>query len=163
MPSVIIFGATGFVGAPLTRAIKDAHPDWPLTAYVRPGRSIEELKTTLPADRFEFGDFNDFDKIKALSKKHEIAINAGASFTAEPVVAIIAGLKERPTASKGKLIHITGAGNYIDFGTSGNFNPESKVWNDDKEEDIRMISKEMFNGASDVPYVVHLSEGKQTV
>jgi nucleoside-diphosphate-sugar epimerase len=51
---------------------------------------------------------------------------------------------------KGKLIHISGAGNFIDFGTSGNFNPESKDWNDASEEDIRSVHKDMFNGQSDV-------------
>lgn len=47
------------------------------------------------------------------------------------------------------MIHISGAGNFIDFGTSGNFNPESKVWNDANEDDIKAVHKDMFNGQSD--------------
>ena len=46
-----------------------------------------------------------------------------------------------------------GTGNFIDFGTTGEFNDKSKVWNDGNEEDIKAISKEMFNGQSDVPFV----------
>ena len=93
---------------PFTRALKKAHPDWSITAYVRSNKSTEELKLHLSADRIEVGEFGDFDKIKALSKEHDIAINAGNSFTGEPVLAIIAGLKERPSESKGKLIHVSG-------------------------------------------------------
>ncbi|KIL90753.1 hypothetical protein FAVG1_06489 [Fusarium avenaceum] len=149
MPSVIIFGASGFVGAPYTRAIKQAHPDWQVTAYVRSTQPENELKANLNADRIIVGDFSDFEKVKNASKEHDIAVNAGNSFTGEPVTAIIAGQKEN--AGKGKLIHISGAGNFIDFGTSGNFNPDSKVWNDASEEDIRAIHRDMFNGQSDVP------------
>lgn len=43
-----------------------------------------------------------------------------------------------------------GAGDFIDFGTSGAFDPNSKVWDDAKESDIKLISKDMFNGPSDV-------------
>lgn len=93
------------------------------------------------------GDFSDFEKVKAASAEHDIAVNAGNSFTADPVAAIIAGQESRGT--KGKVIHISGGGNFIDFGTSGNFNPESKVWNDANEDDIKAIHKEMFNGQSD--------------
>ncbi|KAF4332276.1 NAD(P)-binding domain protein [Fusarium beomiforme] len=147
MPSVIVFGASGFVGAPYTRALKQAHPDWSITAYVRSTQPESQLKSTLHADRIIVGDFSDFEKVKATSAEHDIAVNAGNSFTADPVAAIIAGQESRPT--KGKVIHISGGGNFIDFGTSGNWNPESKVWNDSKEDDIKAIHKEMFNGQSD--------------
>ncbi|KAF5619605.1 NAD(P)-binding domain protein [Fusarium tjaetaba] len=143
MPSVIVFGASGFVGAPYTKALKQAHPDWSITAYVRSPQSESQLN----ADRVIVGDFSDFEKVKAASAEHDIAVNAGNSFTADPVAAIIAGQKSRGT--KGKVIHISGGGNFIDFGTSGGFNSESKVWNDANEDDINAIHKEMFNGQSD--------------
>ncbi|KAJ4129130.1 hypothetical protein NW768_007663 [Fusarium equiseti] len=145
MPPVIVFGASGYVGAPYTRALKQAPPDWQINAYVR--STEPTLKTTLKVDRIMTGDFTDFEKIRAVSAEHDIAVNAGNSFTSEPVAAIIAGQQSRPT--KGKVIHISGAGNFIDFGTSGNFNPGSKVWNDANEDDIRANHKDMFNGQSD--------------
>lgn len=129
--------------APYIKALKQAHPDWPVTAYVRSPQSESQLN----ADRVIVGDFSDFEKVKAASAEHDIAVNAGNSFTADPVAAIIVGQKSR--ATKGKVIHISGGGNFIDFGTSGNFNPESKVWNDANEDDIKAIHKEMFNGQSD--------------
>jgi hypothetical protein len=126
------------------------HPDWPVTAYVRSTKPENELKATLKADRVVIGDFNDIEKISTLSKEHDIAVNAGSSFTGDLVAAIIAGQKARANGPKGKLIHISGAGNFIDFGKSGNSNPESKVWNDANEEDIRSVHKDMFNGQSDI-------------
>lgn len=120
-----------------------------MTAYVRSTKPENELRTNLKADRIIVGDFNDFDKVRRASKEHDIAVNAGNSFTADPVAAIIAGQKDKKGASKGIVIHISGAGNFIDFGTSGNFNPDSKVWNDANEEDIKAVHKDMFNGQSD--------------
>lgn len=80
-------------------------------------------------DRVESGDFSDYEKIKCLSKEHDVAFNAGSSFTPDVVTAIVAGFKEKSGTSKGKLVHISGSGNFIDFGTTGEFNPDSKVWN----------------------------------
>lgn len=120
-----------------------------MTAYVRSTKPEDELKAGLKADRIVVGDFGDIEKIKHLSRDHDVAVNAGSSFTGDLVEAIIAGQKAKPSGSKGKLIHISGGGNWIDFGTSGNFNPESKVWNDSKVEDIKAIHKDMFNGQSD--------------
>ena len=77
-------------------------------------------------DNVADGDFSEADKIKSLSKDYEIVINAAQSSSGELVSAIIEGLKQRD--SKGKLIHITGGGNFLDSGTSGEFNPNSKVW-----------------------------------
>lgn len=128
MPSIIVFGATGFVGVPTIRALKAAHPPWSITAYVRPSRSAEEVRSSLGVDRVETGDFADFEKIKTLTQEHDVAFNAGSSFTPDLVTAIVAGFKEKPGSQKGKLIHISGAGNFIDFGTTGKFNPDSKVW-----------------------------------
>lgn len=142
--------------APYTQALKQAHPDWKITAYIR--STDPTLKTTLNVDRIITGDFTDFEKVKAASAEHDIAVNAGNSFTSEPIAAIIAGQKSR--ATKGKIIHISGAGNFIDYGTSGNFNPESKVWNDANEDNIRAIHKDMFNGQSDT--LVLQAEGIDT-
>lgn len=138
-----------FLQAPYIKALKQAHPDWRVTAFVRSARAERELKDSLKADRVVRGDFNEHEKIEALTREHDIVVNAGNSFTGDLVAAIIAGQKAKSPGSKGKLIHISGGGNFIDFGTSGNFNPDSKVWNDSREDDIRAIHKDMFNGQSD--------------
>lgn len=50
-------------------------------------------KETLGVDCVIFGDVGDFEKVKMSSSEHDIAVNAGNSFTADPVAAIIAGQK----------------------------------------------------------------------
>ncbi|OAQ95967.1 hypothetical protein LLEC1_01916 [Akanthomyces lecanii] len=140
MPSVIVFGASGFVGAPYIKAIKAAHPDWPVTAYIRATVPAKHSPASLGVDRLILGTFSDFSKVQTASSEHDIAVNAGNSFTADPVAAIIAGQtqkKNKSSRSRGTVIHISGGGNFIDHGTSGNFNPHSKVWNDADEDDIR--------------------------
>ena len=135
--------------APYIKAVKQAHPEWHVTAYVRSTRPENELKAALKADRIAVGTFEESEKISALSKEHDISVNAGNSFTGDLVAAIIAGQKAKVNGSKAKLIHVSGGGNWIDYGTSGNFNPESKVWTDADEDDIKAIHKDMFNGQSD--------------
>ncbi|KAI1264024.1 hypothetical protein F5Y18DRAFT_437215 [Xylariaceae sp. FL1019] len=154
MPSILVLGATGFIGAPLCQALKRIHPEWNVTAQLRRTSTLSEkdLNTKLgTVDRVvQVSDWTDFDAIKSASAEHDLVINAGNSFTADPVTAIIAGLQERKKQGKlAKLLHISGGGNWLDFGMSGNFNPDSKVWNDDNVDDIKNIHKDMFNGQSD--------------
>lgn len=110
MPSIIIFGATGFIGAPLSRNLKAAHPSWPLTAFVRPGRAEETVKTDLHVDSVIFGDIFDHEAVAKASEAHDIAINAATSFDGRVVTAMVEGLKHRKAEGKGKLIHLSGAG-----------------------------------------------------
>lgn len=146
MPSVLLFGATGLVGgmctehkyvtgadpslkARLAAAIKKAHPDWPLTAFYRNRSADDYFKETVRANRIVHGDFSQKDLVRSLSKDHDIVINAASSFDGDFVETIISGMEERPENSKGTLVHLSGTGNFIDFGTTGNFNPGSKIWN----------------------------------
>ncbi|KAI1298857.1 hypothetical protein F5Y03DRAFT_259342 [Xylaria venustula] len=164
MPSILVLGATGFIGAPFCRALKKAHPDWHLSAQIRRigALSEQELAARVGAvdNVVEISSWTDFDAIKRASAQHDVVINAGNSFTGDPVTAIVAGLQERKKEGKlAKLIHISGCGNFIDGGTSGNFNPESKVWSDDKTDDIKQIHPGMFNGQSDTVVLKAGSEG----
>ncbi|KAI0141238.1 hypothetical protein GGR57DRAFT_419478 [Xylariaceae sp. FL1272] len=164
MPSILVIGATGFIGAPLCKTLKRVHPNWSVTAQLRSSTTLSEqdLNNRIgTVDRVvKIADWTDYDAIKRISAEHDVVINAGNSFTADPVTAIVAGLQERKKhGSLARLIHISGGGNWIDFGTSGNFNPESKVWNDDSVDDIKSIHKEMFNGQSDT---VVLQAGAET-
>lgn len=115
--------------AHLAADLKKSHPDWPLTVFFRNTAADEYFKTQAVADRIVHGTLADTETIRALSKEHDIVINAVSSFNGELVDLIISGMEERPASSKGTLIHLSGTGNFIDYGTSGNFNPQSKVWN----------------------------------
>jgi len=146
MPSILLFGATGLVGgkftgqeratgadpclkARLAAALKEAHPDWPLTVFYRNASVDDYFTETVRADRIVHGEFSQKDLVRSLSKDHDIVINAATSFDGGFVETIISGMEERPETSKGALVHLSGIGNFIDLGTTGNFNPESKIWN----------------------------------
>jgi len=160
MPSVLLFGATGLVGARLAADIKRSHPDWALTAFFRNSFADEYFRSTACVDRIVHGSFSDTELVRTLSKEHDIVVNAASSFDGDFVNVIISGMEEHPASNKGTLIHLSGTGNFIDFGTTGNFNPKSKVWNDDNEEDIRLINRNMFNGPTDVPVLEAGQRGK---
>ena len=69
------------------------------------------------------------DLVRSHSKEHDIVINAITSFDGDFVANIMLGMEERSEDSKGTLIHVSGTGNFIDYGKAGDFNPKSKVWN----------------------------------
>jgi hypothetical protein len=73
-----------------------------VTAYIRSGKAPKG------SDRTVEGTFSEFEKIAGLSEEHDIVVNAGNSFTNEPVSAIVAGLRKRQSSAKGRLIHISG-------------------------------------------------------
>ena len=106
-----------------------------MTAFFRGDKSIDGLKSELGVEHVVIGNFSEAAKIASLSKEHDIVINAGSSSSGELVSAIVEGLKQR--SSKGKLIHVSGGGNFIDLGSSGEFNPNSKVWS--VSESLRAI------------------------
>ncbi|KAI0485307.1 hypothetical protein GGR56DRAFT_681511 [Xylariaceae sp. FL0804] len=161
MPSIILFGATGLIGVPLSKQLKEDHPSWPLTVYVRnESEAVAGYFKSVGVDRIVYGSFDDRARVSELSKTHDIVVNAGVSHDGAFANAILDGQKQRPGDSKGKLVHISGTGNFLDRDANGAFNPDGKVWNDDKEEDIRLINTEMFNGASDRPILDAGNEGK---
>ncbi|KIW32932.1 uncharacterized protein PV07_04444 [Cladophialophora immunda] len=127
MPSVLLFGATGLIGSRLAIDLKKTHPAWPLTVFLRNANVDEWFRVTAKADRIVHGTISDAELVQSLSKEHDIVVNAITSFDGDFVRTIIAGMEERPEHSKGTLIHISGTGNFIDHGKSGNFNPDSKV------------------------------------
>ncbi len=109
--------------------VKEAHPDWSLTVFVRNTKVDEWFKSTAKVDRIVHGSISDTDLVRSQSKGHDIVINAITSFDGDVVANIISGMEERPEESKGTLIHVSGTGDFIDYGKSGDFNPKSKVWN----------------------------------
>ena len=108
--------------------IKKEHPDWPLTVFVRNTKVDEWFKSTAKADRIVHGSISDTELVRSLSKEHDIVVNAITSFDGDFVANIISGLEERSEDSKGTLIHVSGTGNFIDYGKTGAFDSDSKVW-----------------------------------
>jgi hypothetical protein len=75
------------------------------------------------------GTFLRLGRYPHFAKEHDIVINIGSSWLVPLSEAIVAGLSQKPAGTKPILIHISGAGNFIDHWTTGEVNPNAKVWN----------------------------------
>jgi hypothetical protein len=110
-------------------ALKKTYPHLPLTVYLRNKEVDDYMTSTVGVDKIVHGDFSEAGKISALAKEHDIVINIGSSWLVPLSEAIVAGLSQKPAGTKPILIHISGAGNFIDHWTTGEANPNAKVWN----------------------------------
>ena len=122
-----------------------------MTAYLRSSTSPSAKDVSKLNISIAEGVFSETDEVSNVASQHSIIINAADSTDVPLTQAIIAGLARRKaeTGKQGILLHISGVGNFLDEGTTGSFNPESKVWNDASEDDMRAIHAEMKNGACD--------------
>ncbi|KAE9365195.1 NAD(P)-binding protein, partial [Stipitochalara longipes BDJ] len=168
MPSILLFGATGLMGSHLVAALKKKHPTFPLTVYVRDTSTElhEYLSNKIGVDKIIKGDFSETGKISKLASDHDVVINCGSSWDMGLTNAIIAGLvtKYDEGRGKGRLIHVSGTGNFVDGRKDGKYaGPgagDSKVWNDDDEEDMKQINTGMLNGGPDVAVLEAGKSGK---
>lgn len=112
----------------MAKQLKQTQPTWPLTVFYRNPNADRYFTSEVQAERIVHGTFDESEKIKALSKEHDIVINAASSFDPTLTEPIIAGLTENSNP-KPVLIHLSGGGNFIDHGKTGAFNASSKVWN----------------------------------
>jgi uncharacterized protein YbjT (DUF2867 family) len=136
MPSILLFGATGLMGSHLVAALKKVHPTFPLTVYIRDSSTElhKYLSSNIGVDRIINGDFSETDKISKLASDHDVVINCGSSWDVELTKAIINGLVTKYDEGKGKgrLIHLSGTGNFVDGKKDGKYaGPgagDSKVW-----------------------------------
>lgn len=94
------------------------------------------------------GTFQETQKLADLSAEYPIVINAADSTDNNLTAAIVEGLNNHK-GPKPTLVHVSGAGNFLDGGKDGKLNPGSKVWNDKSEDDIRAIHPGMKNGGPD--------------
>ena len=95
------------------------------------------------------GTYDDTDRVQQLVFKHSIIINVGSSWQTGLTEAILSGALVKSGERKKILIHMSGAGNFVDYGKSGNFVPQPKPWNDANPDDVRKINSTMLNGACD--------------
>ncbi|KAK9319840.1 hypothetical protein V1517DRAFT_26496 [Lipomyces orientalis] len=161
MPSILLLGVTGLVGSHLVLALKREYPAYPVTVYLR-NRNIEEyLRETAGVSRIVYGTYHETEKLAAVAKEHDIVINVGSSWDPVPSRAIVAGLSQRPVGVKTTMIHMSGAGNFVDTSSStGNANPSAKVWSDGNVEDMEQLHPGMLNGRADEVVLDAGKEGK---
>lgn len=85
--------------------------------------------------RIVHGTFDDKEKIVALAKEHDIVINVASSWDVPLSEAIVEGLQQQSDEKKTTLIHMSGAGNFVDKRwKDGAFHADAKIWNVSFEE-----------------------------
>lgn len=102
----------------------------PVTVFLRNKNLDVYLYETAKVNKVVHGTFDEKDKIVALAKTHDIVINVGSSWDVPLSEAIVEGLKQQPGGKKRTLIHMSGAGNFVDKRwTDGAFHADAKIWN----------------------------------
>jgi hypothetical protein len=106
--------------------------------YLRNTKLDTYLTQTAGVHRIVHGTYDELDKVASLAKEHDIVINVGSSWDTKLSEAIVAGLNQRPDDKKTTLIHMSGAGNFVDATwTDGAFHEEAKIWNVSASNSIR--------------------------
>ncbi|KPI38087.1 uncharacterized protein AB675_1069 [Cyphellophora attinorum] len=161
MPSILLIGVTGLIGSHLVLALKEKHPELPVTVLVRNKTIDTYLSETAAVKRIVHGSFDEKDKIVALAKEHDIVINVGSSWDVPLSESIVEGLKQQPEGKKRTLIHMSGTGNFVDKRwVDGATHAEAKVWDDNNPEDMKLINPTMLNGGPDTVVLNHGKDGK---
>ncbi|KAF8261163.1 hypothetical protein EI94DRAFT_1608219 [Lactarius quietus] len=147
------------LGAVLVVLLK-AYPDLKVTALVRNPAHFDAVRR-LGVEVVE-GGFTDVDLITSHARKADITVNAASSDDVTLVNAILAGQKARVVEDKKApaiLLHTSGVAVFMDDGKEGKHDPNSKVWNDGNEADIRAITPQMLHGQLDNPILSASNEG----
>jgi nucleoside-diphosphate-sugar epimerase len=95
------------------------------------------------------GTYADHTEIEQLVSQHSIVVNVGSSWDTGLTEAILHGAQVESGKKKKVLIHMSGAGNFVDHGKSGNYVPQEHPFNDANEDDVRKIGPADLNGACD--------------
>ncbi|KAI5121374.1 hypothetical protein M0805_001187 [Coniferiporia weirii] len=159
MTSVLILGATGYVGGSLLIALKQAYPSYTLTALVRSPASFFAV-TAAGATPVQ-GTFSEHAKISALAADADVVINTGDSDDDGLIQAILTGLRRKYDGGcgTGALIHTSGTGLFLDGKKDGMADLEGKIWDDGNEDVIKSITPAMLHGSSDVSVMKAGEEG----
>jgi hypothetical protein len=135
----------------LLSKFRKTYPSTPITVFLRT-TVLDSAISNLGNIEIVQGDFQaNLSDLENLVSKHSIIINAATS--TDPVVnaAILRGISTRHKSGKKTiLIHVTGAGNFVDEGKTGIYNEEIIAFNDSNPNHVRKINASMApNGPSD--------------
>ncbi|KAH9041085.1 NAD-binding protein [Lactarius pseudohatsudake] len=160
MPTVFYLGATGYIGGSVLADLLKIYPDLEVTALVRNTAHIDAVRG-LGVEVVQ-GTFSDVDLITSHARKADITVNAADADDVALSTAILAGHKARVVEDKRSpavLLHTSGVAVFLDGGKEGKHDPNSKIWNDGDEADIRAITPQMLHGQVDAPILRASEEG----
>ena len=153
MPSILLFGASGYIGGHFLVKLRKAHPEIAVTAIVRSTTHTKAIEAT--GAKVVQGTFADIDLITDLSSKSDVIVNAADCDDQGLTNAILKGIQIG--GKKAAIIHVSGAGNFLDGGKTGAVVPNAKTWSDASEDDIKTINAGMIYGACDEMFVFSLN------
>ncbi|KAI0312778.1 NAD-binding protein [Amylostereum chailletii] len=159
MTSVFYIGATGYIGGSVLVSLIKQYPSWNVNALVRGEKYFEPVRAL--GVTVIHGTFSDESLIAEQARAADIVINAADSDHVQLNAAILVGMKQRfdEGKPKGILIHTSGVSNFHDGTTEGKYNPDCRVWNDARENDIKDINTSQMHGHVDVPILKAGEEG----
>ncbi|KAG8950896.1 hypothetical protein FRC03_012693, partial [Tulasnella sp. 419] len=140
--SVLIIGATGYIGGSIVAQLVSTHPGNKYSAIVRNPNDLPKVEA-LKVEAVEASS-KDYVLIQKISSDFDVVINAADADDSDLANAVIAGLEKRAGISAGGqkpiYIHTSGTGVVTDK-PSGAWNPETceKIWNDNNVDDIKSI------------------------
>ncbi|KAG8768089.1 hypothetical protein FRC16_007161 [Serendipita sp. 398] len=136
MPTIFILGITGYIGGAVAVGYKRTFPDYEFVALVRNEQSIQAVEAI--GVKVVQGSHTDLEFISEQASKADIVLNAADADDLDLTKAILAGLKNTTIGKTPILIHTSGTGLAMGAPT-GNFDPTTKVLNDNEVADIRNI------------------------
>ena len=163
MASILFLGASGQVGGAFLSVFRKAHPENPITAYLR-STALDQTLNALGNVTIIHGTFEEYDRIEKLAASHEIIINCAASFNPPLTSVILRGIQKTQAVKAPKkpiLLHLSGTGNFVDHSTTGEYLPRDHVFNDGKPDDVRKIDASYPpNGATDELILAAAAQGE---
>jgi nucleoside-diphosphate-sugar epimerase len=132
---------------PFLTLFRQKYPEIPVTVFLRSTAYDEALRALDVA--IVHGTYADTTEVQQLVSKHSIVVNVGSSWDTALTGAILRGAQVEAGEKKKILIHMSGAGNFVDGGKSGNYVPQEHPFNDANPDDVRKIGPAKLNGAVD--------------
>jgi len=138
-PTVLIIGATGYIGGSILVALVARHPELTYTAIVRNLKDVKPIESLNV--RVVPGSTTDVELVERVASEHDVVFNCADCDDLALTDAIIKGLSTRAskkdTARKPIYIHTSGSAVAAD--RSPGIFADIKILDDNKEEDIRNI------------------------
>ncbi|PVF97300.1 NAD(P)-binding protein [Serendipita vermifera] len=134
MTSVLLLGATGYIGRAIASKLRDEFPGLRLTALIRNPihtKALQDLGFTV-----HVGDVNDMGGIVNLVARADIVINAAVSDNICLIQAILAGQRNRQTpGGKGILVHLSKSALCLPQEQSRSLQLQTRSFNDQTPQD----------------------------
>lgn len=146
MLSILVLGATGYIGGALVSRMKQDIPELQITALVRNAehaKALEEIGITV-----ELGDADDLGKVVDLVSKADVTINAALSGSIPLAQAILTGQRiHSDTGRRSVLLHLSRTAHSLHHEEPRFLQLQTTVYDDENLEWLAMLVDENSNSA----------------